>query len=125
MIGPRSRHRRDGDSTQQATILQFAPRPTQVVDVDLLRLHDPDDPEVTGWAARWSLHGSTSSSEDHDEDLAELIRAILDDLAPLSEFFTVTLAWQLGGTAPEGHTVAEAIAEAGITLPTSMPQPDT
>ncbi|WP_461146034.1 hypothetical protein [Salinifilum aidingensis] len=105
--------------------MQFAPKPTQVVDIELHHLADPDDPEVTGWTARWGLHDSDHSSADHDEDLAELLRAILDDLAPLSEFYTLTLAWQLGGEAPEGHTVAEAIADTGITLPTSMPQTDT
>ncbi|MHA6803651.1 hypothetical protein [Salinifilum ghardaiensis] len=123
MIVPRNHRRGEQHSIlEHAPILQFAPKPTQVVDVELHRVADPEGPEVTGWTARWGLHGSDRSSADHDEDLAELLRAILDDLVPLSEFYTLTLAWQLGGTAPEGHTVAEAIADAGITLPTSMPQ---
>ncbi|MHA6801786.1 hypothetical protein [Bounagaea algeriensis] len=93
-----------------------------MVDIELHRTVDEHDPEVTGWTAHWQMGEASRGRQDHDEDLAALLTAILTDLAPLGEYYTLTLAWQLGGQAPAGHTVAEAVAATGLSLPTRLPR---
>lgn len=67
------------------------------------------------------MRGSSNSVEDNDEDLAVLVHHLLDDVRPMAEHAAVQLAWTLGGTPPEGMTIADAVAETGVTLPDTMP----
>lgn len=92
-----------------------------MVDIELNRIADPegDDASAVSWAASWGLHGDTSGIEDSSDKLAELVAAILADLQPWTSRYTLTLAWTLDGDAPRGHTVAEAVAATGVTLPTT------
>ncbi|MBE8519252.1 hypothetical protein ILP97_17315 [Amycolatopsis sp. H6(2020)] len=91
----------------------------RVVEVQLYRGVDDSDPDdlFVSWGAEWSVRGSSEGVEDNDEDLTVLVQNILEDLRPMAQRFTMRLEWTLGGTPPEGMTVAEAVAETGVTLP--------
>jgi hypothetical protein len=66
------------------------------------------------------VRDSGEGTEDTGADLAVLVRDILDDLRPRAERFTVRLEWTLGGTPPEGTTIAGAVAKTGVTLPKTV-----
>lgn len=94
----------------------------RVVDIELYRtvFDDPGETYVS-WGAEWGLRDDSVGTEDSNENLAELIDAILEDLRPLAERYTLRLEWDLDGDPPEGKTVADAVAEWGVTLPAVLP----
>jgi hypothetical protein len=97
-------------------------RRAAVLEVDLSRYVAPDDPSEVVWAATWGLRDESVSTEDRADDLPELVTSILEDAQPLGDRYDVRIEWILGGDGPEGQTVADAVADAGVALPDRLPQ---
>jgi hypothetical protein len=92
----------------------------QVFEVELQRIFFDDDPEdPVSWAAEWAPAGSSEATEDGTEDLADLVAAIVDDARDYArqQGGPVQVEWLLVGDAPDGGTVADAVAAEGVTLP--------
>jgi hypothetical protein len=100
-------------------------RAERVIEVELKRFleedldeyEDPNDPPVY-WMAEWFVRGSSSSTEGTDEDLQTLVGDVQWAWGPGAQ-----LIWTLDGDAPPGQTVADAVAEAGVSLPDSVSTP--
>lgn len=90
-----------------------------MLDVEIHRVVDPDDddPDVVFWSGEWGLREASWGEGDSYEDPAELIANVLDSARGYARRYPVQIAWTLDGDAPPGQTVAEAIAELGISLP--------
>lgn len=97
-------------------------RTSRVLEVELDRIAgDEDDPDYVAWAATWGLREDSVGHEDSSENLSKLVEAILHDArASWGERYELRIEWIVGGDAPAGRTVDDAIAATGITLP-SMP----
>uniref|UniRef100_UPI003F496B6E hypothetical protein n=1 Tax=Amycolatopsis sp. CA-096443 TaxID=3239919 RepID=UPI003F496B6E len=125
----RARERREAkDATRPGPNSPAAPQEDRgakrerVVDIELYRLviaYSPAEVEVS-WSAEWGLRDDGIGTEDSSEDLAELVDAVLEDLRPLAERYTLRLEWELGGDPPKGKTLEEAVAEWGVTLPETL-----
>lgn len=98
-------------------------RTSRVLEVELDRIViDEDEDDPVSWAATWGLHEDSVGHEDSSENLPELIDAILDDArTSWGQRYDLQIEWILGGDAPDGQTVDDAVAAAGITLPRTLP----
>jgi len=89
-----------------------------VLEVELDRCADPDDPTYISWMAEWGLRDDSMGVGDSNEDLADLVAKIVEDARhSWSDRFDLSIEWTLDGDAPPGGTVADAVAAAGVTLP--------
>lgn len=95
----------------------------RVVEIELNRMVFNDDPADTyvTWHAEWGLRGDDVGIEDSNDDLAELVSSVLQDLRQRAERDTLRLEWELGGDPPTGKTVADAVADGGVQLPHALP----
>ncbi|WP_198283893.1 hypothetical protein [Saccharomonospora azurea] len=70
------------------------------MEIELFRTVCDDDPEdsYVSWHAEWSLQGSSSGTEDNDEDLTVLVDAILADVHPMADRYVLRLdrRWRPG-----------------------------
>lgn len=110
---------RAGPNTPAAPPERREAKRERVVDIELYRLviaYGPAEIEVS-WSAEWGLRDDGIGTEDSNENLAELVEAVLEDLRPLSERYTLRLEWELGGDPPKGKTLEDAVAERDVTLP--------
>lgn len=101
-----------------------APRPEEhrrphVLDVELSRFVDDEEPDYVTWAAEWGLRGGAMGIEADSEDLQEIVDAVLEEAETWTDQFDLRIEWTLGGDAPEGQTVEQAVAATGIKLPTA------
>lgn len=94
----------------------------RVVEVELFRSVDDSDPDdlYVSWGAEWGVRESGEGAEDDDKDLAVLVHNLLDELRPVTAHCAVQLEWTFGGLPPEGMTIADAVAETSVTLPTAV-----
>ncbi len=109
------------DSAPVASPQPAAQQRAVVLEVDLGRYVARDDPSDVTWAATWGLRDASVGTEDSTEDLAELVRIILEDAQPLGDQYDVRIEWTLRGDPADGQAVADAIAAAGVTLPGRLP----
>lgn len=72
------------------------------------------------WFATWGLRDDDVGTEDSGEDLAELVSAIVEDAQVWSDRYDLTIEWTVGGDAPPGGSVEEAVAAAGVVLPQTL-----
>lgn len=91
-----------------------------VLDVEVGRYDDPDDLDYVGWSAEWGLRGSSSGTEHASDNLQEVVDAVVDEAQELSARYELWIEWSLSGDEPEGKTLNEAVADAGVTLPNSL-----
>lgn len=94
----------------------------RVVEVELNRTVFDDDPDdvYVSWHAEWGLRDDSTGTEDSSEDLAELVAAVLEDLRPMTDRYTVRLEWTVDGDPPEGTTIEAEIAGLGVQLPNEV-----
>ncbi|MGH3423926.1 MAG: hypothetical protein ACRDO8_04305 [Nocardioidaceae bacterium] len=96
-------------------------RKERVLEVALTRDVDPDDPEQVAWAAEWGLQDDDVGIEDTNEDLQELVDAITEDArSQWADRYDLTIEWTLDGDRPAQGSIAEAVAQSGIILPTTF-----
>lgn len=101
-------------------------RPSRVLEVALDRIvvDDAADPDPVSWSAAWGLREDSVGHEDSSENLPELIEAILDDArTSWGQRYELRIEWIVGGDAPEGQTVDDAVAATGSTLPSTLSRP--
>lgn len=94
------------------------PKRELIIDVELHRgMHDDSYGIYVSWYAEWGVRDDSSGVEDSSEDLAELVEGILEDARRWADRYSVRLVWTLEGDEPDGKTIADAVAELGVTLP--------
>jgi hypothetical protein len=109
------------DWAGQATAL--ADRRSRVLEVQLSRVHFPDDDlgeKYTGWSAEWGLRDDPVGIEDSNEDLQQLVNGIIEDARHWTDRYDLTIEWDLSGDAPAGKIVQDMAAEAGVNLPATV-----
>lgn len=95
--------------------------PLEIV-VELFRYADEDDDgPYAWWVAQWAPRDSGVGTEDSNEVLEELVASVLEDCRSWMTRYDVRLEWVVDGDAPGGRTMAEAVREAGVTLPDRIP----
>lgn len=96
-----------------------------VVEADLDRFEmDANDPSDVAWSAEWGLRGDDVGIEDHSDDLQELVDSFLEECQQWITDDDLQIVWNLGGDRPEGRTIEDEIANAGITLPARLSKVD-
>lgn len=100
------------------------PRRRAVLDVRLDRIEGEDsEGSYVSWAAEWGLRDDETGVEDGNEDVHQLVSDIIEDVRQSwGRRYDLALEWEIGGDAPAGKTVEDMIAEAGVTLPTTLPR---
>ncbi|MGH3503946.1 MAG: hypothetical protein ACRDQA_24080 [Nocardioidaceae bacterium] len=115
---------RPGPDIRPVAVEQHMTEPTRkerVLEVALTRDVDPDDPEQVAWAAEWGLQDDDVGIEDTNEDLQELVDAITEDArSQWADRYDLTIEWTLDGDRPAQGSIAEAVAQSGIILPTTF-----
>lgn len=93
-----------------------------MVDIELYRtvFDDPGETYVS-WGAEWGLRDDSVGVEDSNENLADLVADILEDLRSWTDRYSLRLEWDLSGDPPDNGTVADAVAEWNVTLPAVLP----
>jgi hypothetical protein len=61
---------------------------------------------------------------DSNADLQQLVDDLVDNARQWTGRYDLTPEWDLDGDAPAGKTVRDMVAEAGVTLPATVPLPD-
>ena len=82
---------------------------TRVLDVELYRFVDPDDPAYMSWSAEWGMRDDSQGGEDSNENLQKLVNAVIEDARHWTNQFDLRIEWTLNGDPPPGGTIADAV----------------
>jgi hypothetical protein len=69
---------------------------------------------------RVGVRGDSVGTEDSNENLQELVDAIVEDARQWADRYDLAIEWNCSGDAPPGKTVHDIVTEAGVTLPAAL-----
>ena len=99
---------------------QSGERPASLLEVELDRIEDPEDPAVVTWVAEWGLQDDSVGIEDNNQDLKALVDAVLEDARDLATRYDLTIQWTLYGDPAGDQPLEQTVASLGVSLPTRL-----
>ncbi|MGY4103906.1 hypothetical protein ACW2Q0_30765 [Nocardia sp. R16R-3T] len=94
-------------------------RQSEVVEVELRRLYERDDPDSDSWAATWGLEDSDEGIDDQADDVRRLVNDVINDIRRRwGADYDLTIEWSV-----DGWKANEELESLGVALPEELPAP--